>query len=436
MSKFRGTGSLKGGSDSDTICKNPSKPSLIFVTTLVNKYKVKLLIDTGASATFINERVLRYMTLPQAIQQTPYSFTLADGIAPFHVLGVIELSIEFSNSTTKIQAHVAKQLCADMIIGMDYINKYNLNIDIMQQTISIANDKRIFTMNIDQDYTIRRIPVTTSKSILIPAHSKRSTNVIIPISSICSSFVPASHLQYTISLSTMYTFLQFQNYCSSIKFLNTSSDSRWLNKGTCIGFLFCSSTTRPLPLFLSSSSNLFDVAGSPGSTSVFRNLSVSQPVDDKSFGVVGNTGLTPVLKQLVITGSPGCKLSSSDKFSVRDDSTLISQNTGSYCNTIQPINPIVAGHIRKLVEKIEDKQQQETISVLLLRYQSTFDITKHNIANTPIQHVINTVPHSAPACRPYPQPDKEEAMYKLIQEFLKAIRSRVHVGDLRSILTQ
>ncbi|CAF1633476.1 unnamed protein product, partial [Didymodactylos carnosus] len=43
-----------------------------------------------------------------------------------------------------------------------------------------------------------------------------------------------------------------------------------------------------------------------------------------------------------------------------------------------------------------------------------------NIAKTPISHIINTVPHSPPACRPYPQPRHEEALYNIIQEFLKA----------------
>ncbi|CAF4631242.1 unnamed protein product, partial [Didymodactylos carnosus] len=30
------------------------------------------------------------------------------------------------------------------------------------------------------------------------------------------------------------------------------------------------------------------------------------------------------------------------------------------------------------------------------------------------------MPHSPPACRPYPQPRHEEALYNIIQEFLKA----------------
>jgi hypothetical protein len=84
------------------------------------------------------------------------------------------------------------------------------------------------------------------------------------------------------------------------------------------------------------------------------------------------------------------------------------------------INPVVKEHIQNLVNNIANKEQQETISSLLLRYHRIFDITAYKIAHTPIHHVINTVPHSPPACRPYNQPDKEEAMYKLIQEFLGA----------------
>ncbi|CAF1357067.1 unnamed protein product [Rotaria sordida] len=50
------------------------------------------------------------------IHQTPYSFVLADGMAPFYVLGLVELSIQFADSITKIQAHIARNLCADMIL--------------------------------------------------------------------------------------------------------------------------------------------------------------------------------------------------------------------------------------------------------------------------------------------------------------------------------
>ncbi|CAF4621486.1 unnamed protein product, partial [Rotaria magnacalcarata] len=62
------------------------------------------------------------MTDTKNLQKQPYSFVLADGAAPFKVLGIIELSIYFANSMTSINAHIAQNLCTDMIIGMDYTN--------------------------------------------------------------------------------------------------------------------------------------------------------------------------------------------------------------------------------------------------------------------------------------------------------------------------
>ncbi|CAF1427956.1 unnamed protein product [Didymodactylos carnosus] len=57
---------------------------------------------------------------------------------------------------------------------------------------------------------------------------------------------------------------------------------------------------------------------------------------------------------------------------------------------------------------------------LLYRFQAIFDTTKYNIGKTPINNIINTILHSPPACQPYPQPRHEEALYNIIQEFLKA----------------
>jgi len=115
---------------------------------------------------------------------------LADGIAPFQVLGTVELSIRFANVLTKIEAHVARDLCTTIILGMDYINKYNLSFDVKHQTITVESRARLLVMNIDPDYTFSKIPVVSSKSIRVPPHSIRSTPVNIPIASICSSLTP------------------------------------------------------------------------------------------------------------------------------------------------------------------------------------------------------------------------------------------------------
>ncbi|CAF5181057.1 unnamed protein product, partial [Rotaria magnacalcarata] len=136
--------SSKDGVDSGKNNKNPLKSSLIFITTLVNNHKTKILIDTGATTTFINQNILHHMAGSKNNCKQPYSFVLADGAAPFEVLGTVELAIKFSNSITHINGHIARNLCTDMIIGMDYINKYNLNINVKKQIVSIDYKNHIY----------------------------------------------------------------------------------------------------------------------------------------------------------------------------------------------------------------------------------------------------------------------------------------------------
>ena len=420
MPKFLTTESFTDGDDSKTFYTNPSKSLLPFITTFVNKHKIKVLIDTGATTTSIHEKVLSHMKYLQYIHDNAYSFTLADGIAPFHVLGVVTLSIQFTNTTTTIDAHIASRLCTDMIIGMDYINKYNLNIDIMRQTVSINNHKQIFTMDIDKDYVFRRIPVISSQALVIPPHSNRSTQVYAPISSILSSFVPNSRFVYLSSLLPTHGFLNFRNYRSNIIFSNVSSISHFIKKGICIGFLTC--RAQPRSVLYSS----FSIPKSFGTTDLSGVIPDSYDSRRRSlsccnsFGTTDSSGDAPVSNTLHIDESSCSVPFSHSKSCSRQNKHPIFRNLFSFCNNIKSIHPTVDEHLHMLVNKLEDKSLQNDLYSLLVRFQSTFDVTKHNIANTPIQHVINTIPHSPPACKPYPQPDKEEPMYKLVQEFLQA----------------
>jgi hypothetical protein len=379
--------------------------------------------------------VLCHLIHPQYVHKIPYSFTLADGIAPFHVLGVIAVSIQFDNLTTSIHAHIARQLCADMIIGMDYINKYNLNINVIQQSISITYHNRILTMKMDTDFEVHKIPVTSSQLIYVPPHTNRMTNVSIPISSIHSSFVPNSSLKCNPSLIITHTHLNFRNYSSNVMFSNLSSIPQFINKGTCIGFLVCGYTSQgsqTSPKFLRKSFGVteysgltpanfdcdtdaftnyqppFGVTGFSDATPVFCGFDIDQRIkEQKSFEVTGSSGKTPVFHD-----------SHTDKIAYYTTPKYPHNNVS--CNTVSPLATAVKENLRMLVQKIENSQQKDQLFSLLAHFHSTFDVTRHNIANTPINHVINTIPHSPPACRPYPQPDRDEAMYKLIQEFLQA----------------
>ena len=374
--------------------QNPSKSSLIFITTLIQGYRTKILIDTGATTTFINKNIIHNIPFPVVISTEPYFCVLADGVAPFHVLGMIELSIQFDKTVTTIKAHIAETLCADMIIGMDYINLYNLSINVKQQTVSIEHNQRIFSMNIDRDLTSHRIPVVCSQIVHIPPHSRRMTSVSTPISSISSRFMPTYPLQTNSSLTIPHKQLNFHHYYSHVMCSNTSAIPQTIQKGTCLGFLLCS------------------LGNLPSASSQVRI--------DKSLVSTASIGETPALINRSTNSVVFSRQQPSDNST---HPTAILPKTlciSSVCNTLPSSETRTSQEIQQLVVHLENKTQHDQMHSLLRRFYSTLDTTQHNIAKTPIHHVINTIPHSPPACRPYPQPDKEEPMYKLIQEFIAA----------------
>ena len=334
------------------------------------------------------------MSPPNFLSTKPYFCVLADGIAPFHVLGVVTLYIPFHNTMTTINAHIAETLCADMIIGMDYINLYNLSINVKQQTISIEYNRQSFTMNIDRDLTSHKIPVVCSQLVHIPPHSHRMTPVSTTISTISSRFLPAYPLHTNSSLVIPHNQLNFHHYSSHIMCSNISDVSQSIQRGTCIGFLLCSLQSSP--------SNL------------------SRAYVDKSLASTESIGETPALINRPVNSSSPLRHTPSDDSTHPMETLRTDLRISSVCNILPSCSTRTSEEIQKLVTHLENREHCDKMHSLLRRFYSTLDATQHNIAKTPIHHVINTIPHSPPACRPYPQPDKEEPMYKLIQEFITA----------------
>lgn len=244
---------------------------------------ITMLIDTGATKTFINENLLNRFKNLEIINKKSSSFLLADGIAQFPIVGQVKLSIRFANVNTYIEANVARNLCTSMILGMDYINRYNLSINIKRQQISIEYRNRLLTMSINPN---KNHTVVSDKPTSSPFDDTRVTSAI-----------------YTIVLTT----------------------------------------------------------------------------------------------------------------------DTVEQNThNSLSNPILPTISLPNDTIQTLNKSISNVTHRTALFSLLNRFSQVFDTSKHNIANTSIHHVINTVPHSPSAYKPYHQPDKEKAMHDLIQEFLAA----------------
>ena len=336
---------------------------------------------------------MRYVLKSRHFRRRSYSFGLADGAAPFRVLGLVNVSIRFSNLVTTIDAHIAQQICADMIIGMDYINKYNLHVDVQNQLVSIDYNNTIALLPFDKDYDHIKVPVTSVNTVHIPPSSSHATIVSSSLSSICSTFILHPSFRYTRTLITNTTKLDFQNYRSVIILSNMSSSPHILHKGTCLGYLIC----RFVP----------------------SRLAVSAFSSQESFGAASPSGVLPVDDPCLLHAVIPHTSSYSSKDTHHNNPSSNNSNVSNHSLT-STSKAVPIQHIDSLLSHIQDPQHKDALHSLLIKFHKTFDTTKHNIASTAIPHIINTVPHSPPASRPYPQPGKEEAMYKLVQEFLHA----------------
>ncbi|CAF1668908.1 unnamed protein product, partial [Adineta ricciae] len=220
------------GVDSGTIKITSPNPSLIFLTTLVNNHPMQILVDTGATNTFVNYNTLRSLNPNLPLNKCSSSFVLADGIAAFQVLGTVELQILFDDQLTFITAYVAQNLCTDVILGMDYIAFYNLKFNVRSQRISIDLQGRRHQVPTNPNVETTFIPVLLHEDTYLPPRSSSFANVSIPISSLSSIFIP--HYQFLLSntATIRHKFLQFYDHRSHITFYNTSFHPHFVPRGT------------------------------------------------------------------------------------------------------------------------------------------------------------------------------------------------------------
>ncbi len=376
--------------------QKPSNSSLIFITTSVNNQTLQLMIDTGASKTFIHYKSLQKMKYYNLIKKHEHAFVLADGFAPFHVLGTVQLSILFADQLTSIQAHVAQNLCADVILGMDYISLYNLNINTRNQLVSIELNNRTYYMKIHHNYVPQLLPIRLSKSLHLPPRSDRSITVSTPISSITSPFIPHENFLRNTTLRLPHKLLQVHNYLSTITSYNPACYTQYITKGLCVGFIYASFVPQQ----------------------TYYNSSVTT----NSGGVIKYFDAIPVSPDLVANNPPAY-------YSPMFSQALSTNNNKKFSHyiphpivydTISSISSLVDQGILDLLHNVPDNPHRESLQSLLCRYRQIFDTTHHNIAKTPIHHVIKTISHIPPASKSYPQPDKEEPMFQIVQEFLQA----------------
>ena len=122
---FSREGPLNDGNVSSIFSNNPSP---IFIFSNVNQVSMKIMFDSGATTSFISKAALK-RTKHLPINTNPQRYLMADGYTSFEAIGFVKIFIEFGGIKTSILVGVVSSLCTDCILGMDYINKYKVNLN-------------------------------------------------------------------------------------------------------------------------------------------------------------------------------------------------------------------------------------------------------------------------------------------------------------------
>ncbi|CAF1278727.1 unnamed protein product [Rotaria sordida] len=134
------------------------------------------MFDSGATKSFINKVALkRTKHLPIASNQQYY--LMADGYTTFEVIGIVKIFIEFSAIKTNIVVGIVNSLYTDCILGMDYINKYKVNLNNEDKQIQIHTFKNTITIPMENQIDNSNIIIGTA----VPSSTVAYISIILDI---------------------------------------------------------------------------------------------------------------------------------------------------------------------------------------------------------------------------------------------------------------
>ncbi|CAF1334931.1 unnamed protein product [Rotaria sordida] len=195
---------------------------------------MKVMFDSGASSSFIKKSALkRTKLLPISYNQQRY--LMADGYTTFEVCGYVKVFIEFNQIKTSIIVGVVNSLCTDCILGMDYINKYKINLNNKEKQLEIytSNDKTIIPMK-NKNYKIKVICRLINPTCIYPYQEKR-IKIATQMPSGQLLFSPAYHLIYKKGLISPHSSISVMNHVAWISIYNPTSTVCYLKRNIIVG---------------------------------------------------------------------------------------------------------------------------------------------------------------------------------------------------------
>ncbi|CAF1454628.1 unnamed protein product [Adineta ricciae] len=357
---------------------NPStlNTSLLYLDVLVNNKQMKAMIDTGANRTFISLQALPRPHTQQFIDKQQRSASLADGQTSLSILGTLELCIDIGDMSTIIKGYVVKELCAECILGMDFISKYKLIINADERTVTMHDDDRCITTTFDVNQRKIRYPARTIRQVYVPPKRTVSIPVNVKISSAKVSFRPSFRLARQTPMILVNNMVVVNHQKSHISLYNPAKYSYTIPEGIVIG-----TTTVP-------------------TLSFNKCLSIDHELV--------NGYITKLTRHVADPKQA-------------DEITNILHHHEKLFDTSKPAIAVnVKPHEIKTLDYPPPTSRPSSTTWSHSQVEKLFDTSKPAIAVNVKPHEIRTLDYPPPTSRPYySTPQKEEEIYNIVQDLLQ-----------------
>ena len=130
--------------------------------------RTQCLIDTGATVSCISNAFISKTNLCDSkLKPSDISEISGVGGERHKILDVLEIPLTISGATFVFNFYVLPALQHSIIIGIDFMETYTVEMDLSKKTVFI-HDKLVHTSIVQSDSGLARVPQTTE----IPAHSQ------------------------------------------------------------------------------------------------------------------------------------------------------------------------------------------------------------------------------------------------------------------------
>lgn len=198
------------------------------------------MFDSGASHSFIKKSALQFPCDVSVVDSTT-SYLMADGVSILPVKGFVQLCVQFHSFITTISAGIVESLCADCVLGMDYIDKYRITLDNYREQIHlyVANDHIVIPMEKQrQSAHLARL----THSVCLHPFEEKAIPIVSSATNGTHLFQPDPTALSPHGLLMANAAISARHRCVSIPIYNSTSSPCYLPRDAIVGSIFPSTS--------------------------------------------------------------------------------------------------------------------------------------------------------------------------------------------------